>query len=285
MKSFNLLSSIFKGTQPTYGQDPFLAKYQNEYLLCESVDEERIVISYFRNGKREESKIVWDAFGEHQVWAPELHMIDGLWYIYYSSSDGRNKTHRPRVIGAGMSPFGPYHFSETIDYVHWGIDMTVFAWKSLRYAIWSGWETNREDSPQNLYIAPLTSPVEIGKRTLLDIPTYNWERSIAPILEGPQVWIDYGTLYILYSANASWKPEYSTGILELAGENPLNPQDWIKCPWPLRANAGHGMIVDDMFIHHRKMSAIPGWYDREIISISKERFLHEGRFTEFKGKM
>jgi GH43 family beta-xylosidase len=277
--------NTFKESRPLIGQDPHITKYKDRFLLCESQDEERIVLSYLTKEGRQDSKIVWAQVGEHQIWAPELHRIDGLWYIYYSSSDGKNVNHRTKVLGAAMNPFGPYHWSEILDKDNWGIDMTIFTWKNSRYAVWSGWENTKDEFPQNLYIAPMVSPVEIGTRVLLSSAQYSWEHSIASIMEGPQAWIDEGTLHILYSANGSWKPEYATGILELVGNDPLNPSNWIKCPWPLRLNAGHGMIVGNSFIFHRKMSTLPGWQDREIVSIFKEKFLEDGRFKDFKRKM
>lgn len=276
--------NTFDDSRPLYGQDPHVTKRNGELILCESQDEERIALSYLLKGGGKLTQIILDRPWEHQVWAPELHQIDGLWYIYYSSSDGNNCNHQTMVLGAGMNPFGPYHFSAPIGEDIWGIDMTVFTWKGKRYAVWSGWANHGDEFPQHLYIAPMISPVEIGPRILLDSPVFDWEMSIAPIMEGPQAWKEDGKLYLLYSANASWMPEYSTGLLELAGEDPLNPRHWIKCPWPLMTNAGHGHIVDDLFIHHRKMSTMPGWDDREIVMIPKERFLENGKFKTFKGE-
>lgn len=277
--------NTFNDSRPLYGQDPHVTKRHNRFLLCESQDEERIALSYILEGGGRITQILLDRDFEHQVWAPELHQIDGLWFIYYSSSDGNNVNHRMKVLGAGMNPFGPYQFTALLGEDIWGIDMTTFTWQGSRYAVWSGWENNGDEFPQHLYIAPMISPVEIGPRVLLDSPVFEWERSIAPIMEGPQAWKEDGKLHLLYSANASWMPEYATGLLELVGDDPLNPRHWIKCPWPLMTNAGHGMIVDDLFIHHRKMSTMPGWTDREIVMIPKERLLENGKFKTFKGEM
>lgn len=285
LNSGQIWMNIYKDKKPFLGQDPHIISYNGLHILCESQQEERISVSYLINDFRWGKTTVWNRISEHQVWAPELHKISGLWYIYYSSSDGRNHTHRTKVLGAASDPFGPYHFSETIGPDFWGIDMTTFIWKGERYAVWSGWEDSRYEFPQHLYIAEMTSPVEIGNRVQLSSPTFDWERSIAPILEGPQAWVNDGILYLLYSANASWMPEYATGMLELVGDNPLNPKHWIKCPWPLKVNAGHGHIVDNLFVYHRKMSTMPGWQDREIVSIPKGKFLEDGKFETFKGKM
>jgi GH43 family beta-xylosidase len=150
----------------------------------------------------------------------------------------------------------------------WGIDMTTFKWRGTRYAVWSGWENNGDEFPQHLYIAEMKTPWEInGPRIKLASPYLPWETSIAPIMEGPQVWIKDGMLSILYSANASWTQEYSTGKLILLGTNPLNPEHWARRESPLLVNAGHGCIVDGYMVYHRKQSAWPGWSDRVVESI------------------
>lgn len=276
--------NVFSDSRPLMGQDPHITRYKDDLHLIESQDEERISLSYLVNDERQGTKIIYSKVGEHQIWAPELHMIDGFWYIYFSSSDGKNKNHRMKVLGAGMNPFGPYHFQSTLNEDNWGIDMTIFKWNNQRYAVWSGWEGNKDEFPQHLYIAPMVSPVEIGDRVKISSPEFDWELSIAAINEGPQAWKDDRELYLLYSANASWTTEYATGVLKLIGEDPLNPGHWLKCPWPLMKNAGHGMILENQFIYHRKMSSFPGWEDREIVSISKSELLKNGKFDDFKGR-
>lgn len=256
-----------------YGQDPFVTMVDDVPLLCESIDEEKIaicVLESLQSPQRVHSTMVWDDESERQVWAPELHYIDGLWYIYYAASDGNNATHRNYVLQA-PHPLGPYVKLGRIGPDFWGIDLTKFDYSDEKqYAVWSGWENNGDEFPQNLYIAEMNSPRTIGPRVKLAVPEFDWEKSVAPILEGPQVCSNDGKVSILYSANASWKQEYSTGILTLTGEDPLNPEHWEKNPHPLFTNAGHGCVVDGYFVYHRKISAFPGWTDREIVSIKLE---------------
>ncbi len=253
-----------------YGQDPYVTMADGLPILCESKDEERIVLSVLDcldRPQRMDSVTVWDDPSERQVWAPELHCVDGLWYIYYSASDGNNSSHRNYVLQA-PSPFGPYLKLGRICPDIWGIDLTRFAWwDGNDYAVWSGWEKNGAEFPQNLYIATMNSARSVVREPVcLAVPEFRWEKSIAPILEGPQVWMHDGLLSILYSANASWKQEYSTGVLTMVGGNPMNPQHWVKRTTPLFQNAGHGCVIDGYFVYHRKLSAFPGWNDREIVS-------------------
>ena len=33
-----------------------------------------------------------------QIWAPEIHFIDGNWYVYFAADDGNNNNHRMYVL-------------------------------------------------------------------------------------------------------------------------------------------------------------------------------------------
>ncbi|RZK15285.1 MAG: glycosyl hydrolase family 43, partial [Hymenobacter sp.] len=52
--------------------------------------------------KTAEKKVVWTppATGPNsrEIWAPELHYLQGKWYIYYSADAGTNQTHRVWVL-------------------------------------------------------------------------------------------------------------------------------------------------------------------------------------------
>ena len=45
-----------------------------------------------------EKKVVWSppASGpySHDLWAPELHFLEGKWYIYFAADAGTNQSHR-----------------------------------------------------------------------------------------------------------------------------------------------------------------------------------------------
>lgn len=246
-----MLRDSFKDTKPLYGQDPYLYTLETgARLLIQSEDEQRIVISdYDRPGTR---KVVWEPKDEHQIWAPELHLINGVWLILYTSSDGNNHNHRNKALYS-ILPLGPYFPCRATGPDIWGIDQTIFLYNWKYYCIWSGWENNGDEFPQHLYIAPYLSE----ERIKISSPTEPWE---SDIVEGPQY--HNGILY--YSANASWEQSYSTGRLFLTG-HPLDPDAWRKDPEPLFTNFGHAQpLGDNTFIGHTKLSPMPGWTDRVI---------------------
>ena len=70
---------------------------------------------------------VWAApcFGPNSnaVWAPELHLIGGKWYIYFAADSGKNKHHRIWVLESeGTDPLGPYRCRGQLETEGWAID-------------------------------------------------------------------------------------------------------------------------------------------------------------------
>jgi len=223
--------------------------------------------------------VIWAPSGPsartRQLWAPELHDIDGRWYVYFTASDGRAANHRMYVLAADH-PLGPYRSMGPIyDPRHdvWAIDLTVFTHSGRLYAVWSGWDGPDDGFPQNLYIAPMANPWTISaERTCLSRPLHGWETSVAPVNEGPTV-ISHaasGRLFILYAADASWTQAYKTGLLECTGGDVTDPASWQKLPRPFFTGGGHGCVLatpeGTYLVYHRKLSAEPGWADREILS-------------------
>lgn len=261
---------IFKDSRPWYGQDPFVVNYNNTFLFIESNDEIKIQI---RQAATLESlqtafpQTVYFNREEQQVWAPELHNLNSRWYIFYSSSNGQNYTHRNKVLESeSINPFGPYHSLGQIGPDIWGIDNTLFQFNNHYYNVWSGWEDDETEffpTQQNLYIAPMSLSKESSfQRVKISSPDLPWEGNIN---EGPQ-WVQACVGQgLLFSANSSWIQDYCTGFLELFGDNPLNPEHWAKDFKPLGTNVGHAQFFEDRMIYHKKLSHLPGWQDRAIV--------------------
>ena len=90
-----------------------------------------------------------------ELWAPELHVIDGRCYIYVACDDGDNCHHRMYVLTNDSSdPTRPYRMvgklTDASD--RWAIDGTVFKYGDKLYTVWSGWEGTVNER-QNLYKA------------------------------------------------------------------------------------------------------------------------------------
>ena len=167
------------------------------------------------------------------VWAPELHFIQGKAYVYYAADNGTNANHRMFVVQqVGQTTSFAYVgkvYDATTD--RWAIDGTVLeATNGALYFIWSGWPGNT-DGLQNLYIAPMSNPWTIsGPRMLLSTPQLSWESWIQ---EGPEVLQRNGKVFLVYAANKSWTDNECLGMLVNSDGNYLNPASWTKMAQPV----------------------------------------------------
>src|SRR5581483_8021549 len=200
-------------------------------------------------------KVVWTppASGpySHEIWAPEIHFLQGKWYIYFAADAGTNPTHRIWVIeNASADPFqGEWTFkgklADRLD--KWAIDGSVFEDKGRLYFVWSGWEGD-ENGTQSIYIARLKNPWTVeGDRARISTPEYPWEKvgDIPPQLkegnpphidvnEGPEVLQHDGKIFLVYSASACWTDNYALGMLTAeSGVNLLDPAVWKKSARPV----------------------------------------------------
>jgi GH43 family beta-xylosidase len=167
------------------------------------------------------------------VWAPEIHYLQGRFYIYYAADDGTNADHRVFVAeqtpGAMSFTYKGKMYDATTD--RWAIDPTVFeATNGSLYCIWSGWP-GAVNGLQNLYIAPMSNPWTIsGPRVLIATPQLSWESWIE---EGPEVLQRNGKVFVIFSANESWTDNECLGMLVNTDGNYLNPSSWTKQSQPI----------------------------------------------------
>jgi GH43 family beta-xylosidase len=96
-----------------------------------------------------------------------------------------------------------------------------------------------------------------------------------PICEGPQVLRRNGDVFIIYSASASWTPDYCLGLLHNNTKEMLNPSAWTKHGPVFKKTdqvwgVGHCSFVkslcqtEDWIIYHSKSSRQHGWEDRDV---------------------
>jgi GH43 family beta-xylosidase len=273
------------------GADPWVVRHDGAYYWCQS--EKDLGVAIYKSdtpASLGERRVVWRAprTGPHsrQIWAPELHFLDGRWYIYVAASDGNNASHRMIALeSAGADPLGAYTFKTELytgDNIadkstsRWAIDGTVLTHRGKRYFIWSGWEGGRDE--QWLYAAPMSTPWTIsGNRVrLCNNADHLWERvgetaGGRGLNEGLQILEHNGRVFIIYSASGAWQASYKMGLLELIGDDPLAPGAWRKCPKPVFAptektfGIGHGSFTkspdgtEDWLVYHAKLDRANGW--------------------------
>ncbi len=228
--------------------DPWVIEWQGQYFYTHTTGGNvRVYRATRLQDVASNQRTVWrpppgTAYSE-QVWAPELHRLNGKWYIYVAASDGDNATHRMYVLeGNSQDPQGTYTFRGQIGDAtnRWAIDGTVFEHGGQRYFVWSGWEGD-ENVRQELFIARMANPWTIvGPRRRISTPTHDWEKHGLPINEGPQVLTHDDDVFVTFSASGFWTPNYAVGTLKLTGVDPTEPASWTKHPAPL-FDAGNGV--------------------------------------------
>ncbi|PZE22170.1 family 43 glycosylhydrolase [Paenibacillus xerothermodurans] len=266
------------------GADPWMYKHNNGWYYFTKTTGGDVTIWRSRTISgldAGDSKTVWTPPSEgmysKNIWAPELHFLDGKWYIYFAADDGRNENHRMYVLeNASEDPFeGQWTFKGNISdsTERWAIDGTVLEVGKQRYFLWSGWE-GTTNVKQNIYIAKMSNPWTISsERSMIATPTYAWETNTSPqVNEGPQVIIRNGTISLVYSASGSWTDTYCLGLITADITDDLTDSaSWTKRDKPIFATAngvhgpGHHSFTkskdgeEDWIIYHTARWQGAGW--------------------------
>ena len=118
------------------------------------------------------------------VWAPEVHNLNGTWYIYYALAQ------HPYALEIGENLTDDFNSSVPSQLSSdWGIDGTVLIVNSTYYFVWSchriivGSGSNKTE--QSLCIAPFSDPLTLDNSTIgvISQPTLDWEVHGFPVNE------------------------------------------------------------------------------------------------------
>lgn len=226
-----------------------------------------------------DSAIVWrkhstGEMGAH-IWAPELHYIDGTWYIYFTAGDAVDVWEiRPYVLMCrGENPMtGKWIELGRVDVgiESFSLDMTTFVHKNIQYALWA--QKVAEHGPSNIYIARMRNPWTLDtKPLLLTTPEYYWEKQGFEVNEGPAVLVRNGKVIVTYSASdTGWR--YCMGMLWAdADSDLLDKISWCKSDVPVfmtsekneQYGPGHNSFTTDngrdvLIYHSRNYKDING---------------------------
>lgn len=293
------------------GADPWVMKLGDKYYTCRSGRQKIIVTESRFLTRPERSEIAFDfaqataenpelAWTAYTIWAPELHYIDGKWYIFYAGGE-RNINKPPYTwqragVLVGDSPFGPFECRRLFtgddpeqrpENDIWSIDMTHLEIDGKHYAVWSGWPEQVDDNSQNqlLYIAEITQlgkNMKLGKRHLLAKPEESWEVKAGgewiSLVEGASELRHGDDIFIVYSTRGSWAENYRMGLLKLIDRsNPLDIRSWEKHgpvfidndPNDEAFGVGHASYTtspdgrENWIMYHSKKTRTGGW-QREV---------------------
>ena len=211
--------------------DPYVLREGNRWYFTASVPEyDRIAIRSADSlqGLRDAPEtVVWRAHdrGEmsQHIWAPELHRLDGAWYIYFAASRKDDIwALRPWVLKCeGDDPLtGSWTEcgmlrradGDEFSFTDFSLDMTVFDHNGRRYCVWAE-KVSVGRKISNLYIAEMADPVTLKTpQMLLSSPSYAWERHGFWVNEGPAFIAHGDRVYLTYSASDT-SPAYCMGLL------------------------------------------------------------------------
>lgn len=251
--SYYSLAQTFKNPLLTSGADPWSIYKDGYYYYTQSM-QDRLVIWKTKNlaslNTATQKTIFVPPVGmaySKELWAPEIHYINGKWYVYFAADDGNNANHRMYVLeNSSADPLtGNWLFKGKVaDATNkWAIDGSVFTYKRQLYMIWAGWEGDINQK-QEIYIAKMQNPWTIsGKRYKISTPQYEWEKHgdlndpnnppHVDVNEGPQILMHQDKVFLIYSASGCWTDFYALGMLTLKGKDLLQASSWEKSKQPV----------------------------------------------------
>nr|WP_315251560.1 glycoside hydrolase family 43 protein [uncultured Duganella sp.] len=230
-----------------------------------------------------EPKTIWrkhktGAMGAH-IWAPELHYIDGKWYVYFTAGAAEQPWEIRLYVLENASP-NPLEGSWTergqlkTGWETFSLDATTFTVGAQRYLAWTQRPPARDRQVTAIYLAKMDTPLSIsGPAVMLSQPQLAWEKIGFDVNEAPAVLVKNGRVFMTYSASKT-DASYAIGLLTAnANADLLDPQSWTKSPLPVFATSdkngqygpGHNSFtttpdgkVDILVYHARNYREIQG---------------------------
>ncbi|VDC03045.1 unnamed protein product [Peniophora sp. CBMAI 1063] len=279
--------------------DPWVFQWNDMYYLVPTSGSADVIVipsKTLDSFDASAGTVVWSTNWTGNFWAPELHQIDGEFYIYGASQDGDLDSDRRTHVLKGTDPNDPTAPFEDLGVIstpdlNYMIDSTVLQnYNGKNYMIWSGKESTEADTVQYLYITEMSSPTTlVGERTMIHSPYWpdgsrkDWQWSPSStdygVNEGPEILQHGDKTFVVYSACGSWDACYSLAIMGLNGTDldPLDPNAWwAKDDGPVftqddvTVGTGHASFPVDadgvpyVTFHGWNATASAGWGSRTV---------------------
>lgn len=168
---------------------------------------------------------VWTAhttgnMGAH-IWAPEIHYINGAWYILFAAGDREDVWHiRPYFLKCtGDDPINDSYIElgraqgmddDNVSFEDFSLDMTYFEHNGEHYLLWA--EKRGDSVIMMARINPDEPNKLISKPIMLTKPEYDWELIRYRVNEGPSV-LKHGDKIIVFFSASGTGEEYCMGML------------------------------------------------------------------------
>jgi GH43 family beta-xylosidase len=222
------------------------------------------------------------------IWAPEIHFIDGRWYVYFTAgrADDRFRIRMYVLESTAANPLTGTWTEKGRIVTQWdtfSLDETTFVHNGVRYLAWAQQEPGISTN-SNLYLARLANPWTItGTPVRLAVPTLSWETRGHAVNEGPAVIQRNGKVFLTYSASAT-DANYCLGMLTApATADLLAASSWTKNPNPVfvsNANTGqYGPGHNSFTVAEDGQSDLLVYHDRNYRDISGDPLNDPNRRT------
>ncbi|CAI1870080.1 MULTISPECIES: glycoside hydrolase family 43 protein [Serratia] len=231
--------------------DPFILRHSDGYYyFTASVPEyDRLELRRARNLAdlpQAEAVVVWrkplQGPMSALIWAPELHFIDGKWYLYFAAAhspdiaDGLFQHRMFALECDSANPLSGEWQEKGRIYSHidsFSLDATHFSHRGKRYYLWAQKDPALRGN-SNLYLAEMENPWTLkGQPVMLSKPELPWETQGFWVNEGPAVIVHGQRIFISYSASAT-DENYCIGLLwaDIAGDL-TDAAQWHKASQPI----------------------------------------------------
>ncbi|RSL84297.1 hypothetical protein CEP51_004007 [Fusarium floridanum] len=215
-----------------------------------------------------ETKTIWTDTNRTRsanMWAPEIHKIDDIWYMFYSSCDASLPccdSCQTRVLkgcdAAGPSDCEYEHLADLVPpkgkqgqadgNFAFSIDGTYLEIPGKgRFHVLS---IINKDLLQSIAITKLdTENWTVDGWNVISVPDQPWEmnttnsnpNSITAVNEAPHPLYHDGEIWLSYSGSYCGTPNYALGLLHYNGGDPLEASSWDKIgPVFSQANGNYG---------------------------------------------
>ncbi len=281
------------------GADPWLEYFDGNYYLTTTTWTSQLVMrkSPTLAGLAKATPVyVWSDTDPKRCcnfWAFEFHRLKGpngyRWYLMYTAGQDGTLDHQHLNVleSAGDDPMGPYQYKGAMMPDSWNIDGSYLEHNGNLYLLYSQWQG---DEQLNL-IAQMDNPwtLTAGKQhQVLTRPVLGWETSGRKVTEGAAALKYNGRTFVTYSASFCDTADYKLGLMELVGDDALNPAHWKKHDKPVfsRTNQVFGPGHNGFFkspdgkehwlIYHGNDKASQGCGASRSLRAQKFSFDHKG---------
>ncbi|NII09996.1 glycoside hydrolase family 43 protein [Oleiagrimonas sp. C23AA] len=237
------------------GADPWVIRHDGFYYYTNTLGNRIALWKTADMARLGQAKpvVVWrppaSGPGSTSIWAPELHYIDGAWYLYYTGAEKGHDDDAHRHIyvleNTAADPTRGHWVSKgQVNATLPGIDATVFQLHRRWYFVYSAYVDDHSD----LILARMKNPWTLtGPQVDIAHPTKPWEMyGGRKIMEAPEFLKGPGDkVFLTYSASACWSDHYALGMLSAkAGADLTHASAWHKSAQPVfQQDPAHGVYA------------------------------------------